>query len=147
MNETNEQEIQTPEMQETNPETPKAKLIIKRKAKKPAEKKPLKRTNMRGFEDLQKTRRKPGKRGPQGRPEEERIRNGSKKFGAALRKKRLELGWTQRQMGEILGIKQPHMSNLEKGTFKPGAKLLAIIERKFFKHVGLKKPRKGAPKS
>jgi len=81
-------------------------------------------------------KRKAGsKRGPKGWAPEDRMRNGSKKFGLALRKKRLELGWTQAQMGMELGIKQPHMCNLEKGTFAPGPKLLALIEKKYLKHT------------
>jgi DNA-binding XRE family transcriptional regulator len=91
---------------------------------------------------------KPGaKRGPKGWAEEDRVRNGSRRFGAKLKQKRLELGWTQKQMGEALGILQPHMSNLEMGTFAPGAKLAALIEQKFFASKIPGRPRKGAPKA
>lgn len=89
----------------------------------------------------------PGKRGPKGWAPEYRLREGSKKYGARLRKKRLELGYTQEQFAVFFGIKQPHMCNLEKGTFAPGPKLKALIEKKFFAKVGLGKPRKGAPKT
>src|SRR5882724_481078 len=82
-------------------------------------------------------------RGPKGWKPEDRRRDGNKKWGLMLRKKRLELGYTQAQFAEFFNILQPHMCNLEKGTFNPGPKLREIIEKKFFRHVGLGKPRKG----
>jgi DNA-binding XRE family transcriptional regulator len=128
----------TEEQQETMPATPAAKKKKATPPKKKAEKK-----------SVSKVRSKvKSNRGPKGWPEEDRVRNGSKKFGARLRAKRKELGWTQAQMGELLGILQPHVSNIEKGTFAPGAKLAGVIEKKFFKsHVAKGKPRKGAPKA
>lgn len=76
------------------------------------------------------------KRGPKGRPEEERTREGIKSWGLKLRRKRLELGYTQIQFGELIGIGQPTLSNLEMGTYRPGPELRERIDRMFFKHVG-----------
>lgn len=87
------------------------------------------------------------KRGPKGWSEEDKRREGSKRWGLLLRKKRLELGYTQAEFAEFFDIKQPHMCNLEKGTFRPGKYLKELIEKKFFKKVGVGKPRKGAPKA
>lgn len=101
----------------------------KRKEKKPAKRKAA------------------SKRGPKGWAPEDRRRDGSKKYGLMLRKKRLELGYTQAEFAEFFNIKQPHMCNLEKGTFRPGPKLKALIDKKFFAQVGRGKPRKGAPKA
>lgn len=76
------------------------------------------------------------KRGPHGRPEEKRLREGLKGWGMKLRRKRLELGYTQVEFGQIIGINQPSLSNLEKGTYRPSPELKEKIDRLFFRHAG-----------
>lgn len=86
------------------------------------------------------------KRGPKGRPEEEKIRKGAKTWGIKLARKRRELGYTQVQMAKLLSIGQPTLSNLEKGTYGPSPLLREKIDRMFFDHVGLHVKKKHAPK-
>lgn len=118
------------------------KAAAKSAAKKPKSKKPAKRSAAKA-----QISPKSSKRGPQGRREQDKIRNGVKSWGLKVRRKRLELGYTQEQFASIVGVKQPHVCNLEKGTFKAGPMLRERIEKMFFDHVGLKKVRKGAPKA
>jgi DNA-binding XRE family transcriptional regulator len=122
------------------------------RAEKMAAKRPLKRRSAGPrktpkMKTPAKTRSTKSNRGPKGWAPEDRRRDGSKKWGKMVRAKRLELGYTQAEFATFFGIKQPHMCNLEKGTFKPGDKVKNLIEAKFFKQVGLGKPRKGAPKA
>lgn len=75
-------------------------------------------------------------RGPKGWAEKDRLREGLITWGIRLAKKRRSLGLTQAEMAEILGISQPGMCNLEKGTYRPSEELKALVEKKFFKHAG-----------
>lgn len=72
----------------------------------------------------------PARRGPQGRPEEDRLRQGLKTWGLKVKRARIAKGLTQRAFAEILGICQPHVCNLEKGTFRPSEELRARIDKK-----------------
>lgn len=45
--------------------------------------------------------------------------------GAELRAARERAGLTQQQVATLMGIAQPHISNHERGTEKPGAGMLA----------------------
>ena len=76
------------------------------------------------------------KRGPKGLPEEQRIRKGVKSFGLKVRRKRLDLGYTQVQFGKLIGVGQPTLSNIEKGTYSAGPELRERIEAMFFRHAG-----------
>lgn len=119
------------------------KSRAKKAAAKAAAKKPKSKRSAAKAQIVPKS----SKRGPQGRREQDKIRNGIKSWGLKVRRKRLELGYTQEQFAAIVGVKQPHICNLEKGTFKAGPMLRERIEKMFFAHVGLKKVRKGAPKA
>jgi DNA-binding XRE family transcriptional regulator len=70
------------------------------------------------------------RRGPQGRPEDKRLREGLKTWGRKVAAKRKALGLTQAQFGEMVGICQPHVCNIEKGTYKPSDELRARIGKK-----------------
>lgn len=119
------------------------------KAEKTAIKKAPKRKGPRTRREKlpAKTRSTKSNRGPKGWPEADRRRDGNLRWAKRLRAKRLELGYTQAEFAQFFDIKQPHMCNLEKATFAPGPKLKELIETKFFRQVGLGKPRKGAPKA
>jgi DNA-binding XRE family transcriptional regulator len=122
------------------------KVTGKRAKKAPVSKKRAPKGPRSRKEKLPAKRKETAKRGPIGRPEAERIRTGLKGWGKKLRAKRLYLGYTQWQFAEILGIKQPSLCNLEKGTFRPSPKLIDLVHKKWFARMGIGKPRKGAPK-
>jgi transcriptional regulator with XRE-family HTH domain len=48
-------------------------------------------------------------------------------FGERLATLRHDLGWTQRELADKIGIDQPFMSKIEGGKHDPGLKLLASI--------------------
>lgn len=122
------------------------KVTGKRAKKAPITKKRAPKGPRARKEKLPAKRKEAAKRGPIGRPESERVRVGLKGWGKKLRSKRLALGYTQWQFAEILGIKQPSLCNLEKGTFRPSPKLIDLVHKKWFARMGVGKPRKGAPK-
>ena len=80
------------------------------------------------------------KRGPKGNPPSKVARSGDAKWGAKVAKKRQALGLTQREMAERFDILQPHMCNLEKGTYEPSAKLRARIDKALFAKVNTASP-------
>lgn len=71
-----------------------------------------------------------GGRGPKGRPEAERIRRGLKGWGRRVAAARRRAGLTQVQAAALLGIRQPSLCNLEKGTYPPSEELRLRIEKK-----------------
>lgn len=52
-------------------------------------------------------------------------------LGAAVRRERLDRGWTQTEMAERAGIGQPTLSNIENGRKRPYRETLAAIEAAF----------------
>lgn len=65
------------------------------------------------------------------------LRTGSFTWGKKVAKARQALGLTQEALAIAVGIKQPHMCNCERGTFKPSKELRARIEQT----LGLAKPK------
>lgn len=90
------------------------------------------------------------RRGPKGNPPSKVKRSGDAAFGARVARKRIYLGFTQWELGEKVGIKQPHMCNVEKGTLMPSAELRARLNAVLFDKKTdpklLKKGHRGAPK-
>lgn len=48
-------------------------------------------------------------------------------FSAKIKKAREDAGYTQKQVEEITGIKQPILSKLEKGTREPSLETMGIL--------------------
>jgi ribosome-binding protein aMBF1 (putative translation factor) len=72
---------------------------------------------------------KPKKKGPQPRYlRGGMLRTGNFTWGKKVAKARQAKGWTQEELAVFVGIKQPHMCNCERGTFKPSAELRIRIE-------------------
>lgn len=150
------------EQQETAAETPGAKkkrvAKPKKKAKAPAKKKAAKkapksraRNTARALDRAKQQaanagqrrskrakRRSPNavatplKRGPKGNPPSKVKRTGDAVFGAKVARKRIYLGFTQGELGKKVGILQPHMCNVEKGTLMPSPELRARINAVLF---------------
>ena len=127
---------------------------LRPKKKSPAKKKAAKKAGgARARSAKQKVQSKkkpylaknPKKRGPKGLPESKRHRYGDMAWGARVAKKRIALGFTQGEFGAKIGILQPHVCNIERGTFPPSPKLREKVDQYLLKHVGAatkKKPRK-----
>lgn len=56
------------------------------------------------------------------------LRTGNFTWGKKVAKARQAKGLTQQALADAVGIKQPHMCNCERGTFKPSAELRIRIE-------------------
>jgi DNA-binding XRE family transcriptional regulator len=69
------------------------------------------------------------RRGPQGRPEDKRLREGLKTWGRKVAARRKALRLTQAQFGAMVGICQPHVCNIEKGTYKPSDELRTRVDK------------------
>ena len=149
--------IEEAEKQATAPATPDAKKKRKAKskapAKKPAKKGPKSRArNTARAKDRAKQqaanagqrrskrakKRSPNavatplKRGPKGNPPSKVKRTGDAAFGARVARKRIYLGFTQGELGKKVGILQPHMCNVEKGTLMPSPELRARLNAVLF---------------
>lgn len=121
----------------------------KSKAKKAAAKKaPKRRGKGRKLPQIARKRAIPvtRQRGPKGFTNSGMPRVGNEAWGRKIAKARQFQNMTQQELAEKVGIKQPHMCNVEKGTFKASAKLKAALEAILFGHVGLSKKHKTAPK-
>jgi transcriptional regulator with XRE-family HTH domain len=50
-----------------------------------------------------------------------------KKFGASLRKRRLQRGWSQEKFAEIAGLHRTYISGIERGIRNPTLTIIAQI--------------------
>ena len=102
-----------------SPRKKKVKSLAKKKAviEKPAPSKKSKKAS------------KPKKRGPRGNPPDKVARRGDARYGARVAKARARKEWTQKQAAAKLGITQPGLCNVEKGTVGASKELKKRIKR------------------
>ncbi len=107
-----------------------------KKAKKPTKKKAAPKKPARSAKKPSSGRRlrvdgKPDmRRGPKGNPPAKVVRNGEKGYGLKVAKARKAKGWTQRQLAVAIGMTQPAICNIEKGTCKAGIGVKAKLRNR-----------------
>lgn len=104
-----------------------------KKAKKASGKTPAKKASGSGRTAGKVNPASGSKRGPKGRPESQRMRKGDATYGKRVTAARKAKGLTQYALAEKMGVGQPSICNVEKGTLGAGV----AMQKLFKKHLGV----------